>query len=113
MPTAICNDTCLWIANVGCGLTRTALLALEPGARIWLSIEGQLQLFERMRDGADGRSTRGLKPIANSGTVWIDSYAHGITIVELEFVERPADEGAASSKYYPPFDANSKEYLDD
>ncbi len=96
MADAVIMDVCLWIGNVGCGLTRRALLALEPGSRIWLSVDDVPLLFERMQDGLDGRSTHGLKPIGPSKEVWLQRYrTEKVAAVELKFVERPVDRSPA------------------
>ena len=67
MADVFCNDVCLWVKHVGGRDVRTVLLSLDPGSRIWLSLDGEAVQFERMQDGGDGRSTRGFKPLALSG----------------------------------------------
>lgn len=99
MADVMCNDVCLWINHVFCGVTRAALLGLEPGARIWLEVDGAPILFERMQDGSDGRSTRGLKPVGPTAELWRRRFRDEPgSMVELEFVERPTDLGKAADR---------------
>ena len=102
MADATCNDVCLWVKHVGGRDIRTILLSLEPGSQIWLSIDGDAVQFERMQDGADGRSTRGFKPIGSTASAWLDKYVPGQStyIEEIEVIERPSDAGAAGSGFY-------------
>lgn len=102
MADATCKDVCLWVKHVGGRDIRTILLSLEPGSQIWLSIDGDAVQFERMQDGADGRSTRGFKPIGTTASVWLSKYEPGKStyIEEIEVIERPADLGAAGSGFY-------------
>ena len=102
MADAFCRDVCLWAKHVGGRDIRTILLSLEPGSRIWLSLDGEPVQFERMQDHADGRSTRGFKPVGSTASVWLDKYVPGQStyIEEIEVMERPADLGAAVSGFY-------------
>lgn len=94
MADVICDDVCLWIDHVFCGVTRLALLGLEPGSRIWLRVEDERVLFERMQDGSDGRSTRGLKPVGDNADRWRRVFRDEPgTMIEVEFIERPIDDG--------------------
>ena len=101
MPEVFCNDVCLWVKDVGCRQTRVALLALEPGSKVWLCVEGEPILFERMQDGVNGRSTRGFKPVGPSAAIWRTRFREQeVTLLEFDFIERPLDEGKAGSGYY-------------
>lgn len=102
MSDGFCEDACLWVKHLGGRDIRTMLLSLEPGSRIWLSLDGDAVLFERMQDGSDGRSTRGFKPIGPTALVWLSKYVPGesIYIEEIEVIERPADSGTAVSGFY-------------
>lgn len=101
MAEVFCSDVCLWVRDVGCRETRVALLALEPESRVWLEVEGEPILFERMRDGSDGRSTRGFKPAGEAGKRWLKRYREERgALIEFEFIERPLDEDKAGSGYW-------------
>ncbi len=58
MADLLCTRDYIPISFIGCGMTRCALLALEPSSRVWLEIEGEPLLFERMPDGPDGSISR-------------------------------------------------------
>lgn len=93
MADVICKE------HVGCGVTRCALLALEPGSRIWLEVDGEPILFERMEDGIDGRSTRGLKPVGETADLWLKRYRdEPYSMIELDFIERLVDRGRAADR---------------
>ncbi len=102
MADAFCTDVCLWVKDVGGQDLRVLLLSLEPGSRIWLSVDGEAIQFERMADGEDGRSTRGFKPIGETAVLWKNRYLDPARryVEELEVVERPSDAGAAGSGFY-------------
>ncbi|MEY2926841.1 MAG: hypothetical protein RL367_1318, partial [Pseudomonadota bacterium] len=92
------NDDCLWVDDVGCRQTRVALLALEPGSQIWLSVDETPVLFERM---ADEIGIRGYKPVGENAQFWLNRGPDGRPeLLELDFVERPADTDQAGSGYY-------------
>ena len=100
MADLLCTDVCIWISHIGCGFTRRALLGLEPGSRIWLEVEGKPILFERMQDGADGRVTRGLKPVGPSKADWRAIYdEYRGSVVDIHFVERPLDRGRSAERW--------------
>lgn len=101
MAETLCKDVCLWVKDVGCRQTRVTLLSLEPGSRIWISVEGEPIQFERMADGSDGRSTRGFRPVGLTADRWLRRYRESRgELVEIELTERPLDEGKAGSGYY-------------
>ena len=102
MADVFCNDVCLWVKHVGGRDLRTVLLSLDPGSRIWLSLDGKAVQFERMLDGADGRSTRGFKPVGPTAAVWLDKYKPGQSayIEEVEVIERPLDKDGAGTGFY-------------
>ena len=96
MADVIFSEDGLWIADIGCGMMRRALLALETGSRIWLEIEGEAVLFERMAD-VDGESKLGLKPVGETAALWANAAERASCVMpEVEFIERPADRGKAS-----------------
>jgi hypothetical protein len=100
MAKVICKDVCLWVKHVGCPQTRVMLLALEPGSQVWLSVAGQPILFERMKDGTDGRSTRRFNPVGETRKLWLQHYEEQKeALLDFEFVERPLDAGKAGSGY--------------
>ena len=92
----------LCISDIGCGLTRRALLGLEPGSRLWLEIEGVPLLFEHVADGEDGRSTPFLKPIMESAELWMGLCASlPAMAMQFDFIERPADRGKSTAHALP------------
>ena len=101
MADLIGDDVCLWVNQVGCRQTRVALLALEPGSRVWLNVEGNPILFERLRDDSDGRSRRGFRPIGDSIATWaMVRRDQRNELLEFDFIERPDDRDAAGTGYY-------------
>jgi hypothetical protein len=99
---AFCQDECLWVKHIGGHDVRVVLLSLDPGSRIWLSFDGVAVQFERMKDGADGRSTRGFRPVGDTAHLWRAMYEPGKAayIEEVEIIERPADKGAVGGGFY-------------
>ncbi len=100
MTDVIHSEDGLWIANIGCGITRCALLALEPGSKIWLEVEGETVLFERMAD-VDNLSQRGLVPVGKTALGWTNARKCSDSIMlKIDFVERPVDIGRRAESIY-------------
>ncbi len=102
MADLFCNDVCLWVKHIGSRQLRVILLSLEPGSKVWLSLDGDAVQFERMQDGADGRSTLGFRPVGDTASLWLDRFKQGKStyIEEVEIIERPVDAGAAGKGFY-------------
>lgn len=85
MPMFV-RDVCLWISDIPSGPDRRMLQSLTPGSQIWIDVEGQPVLIERMKTGKDGRPTLGLKPVGPSARGWLDHYkAGGHVEVEMDW----------------------------
>ena len=107
MADLVCTDICLWVKHVGCRQLRIVLLSLDPGSKIWLSLDGDAVQFERMQNSTDGSSTRGFKPVGETALLWLDRFKQGQTtyIQEVEIIERPLDTDAAGEGFYRQVDA--------
>jgi hypothetical protein len=71
MATVKINDDAIWLKNIeGSSRLQEKIKALRPGEALDLEIDGIVGKWERMRDGADGRPTLGIKPIAEMREVW-------------------------------------------
>lgn len=100
MPELYISRTCIPISHIGCGLTRRFLLGLEPGSRIWLKVENEALLFERMQDEPDGQVIRGLKVVEPSIDAWQRlCREHGGSVVELTATERPLDDARSAERW--------------
>ena len=53
---------------------RRVFCSLEPGSRIWLSVDGEPILFERMLSGGNANGTPGLKPRGATAARWRSFY---------------------------------------
>ena len=86
MTTVFCRDVCLWIADIPSGPDRRMLLGMTPGSRIWIDIDKQPVLFERMKTGSDGRPTNGMKPVGGTARGWLDRFKAGESVeVEMDW----------------------------
>jgi hypothetical protein len=75
MPTMIISDHTIWTKHIenGENLVRR-LSSLEANAPIRLRIDGKPVLFRKMRNGADGRPTPGVRPDEAFKDFWNDLY---------------------------------------
>mgnify|MGYP001810467711 CR=1 FL=1 len=71
------RDNALWLRHIaGAADLQNRLGQIPVNARIALKIDGQRIVFRRMRDGADGRPTMGLRPDDDYKAVWAELYEH-------------------------------------
>lgn len=69
------RDVCLWPKHIhGNSSLKQRLLGLDEGELVKLSIDGFVGVWEKMKDGADGRRTDGLKPIGPAKQHWHSLY---------------------------------------
>jgi hypothetical protein len=102
MADFYCRGEELLVDHIGGRDLRVMLLALEPGARIWLSLDGDVVQFERLADGSDGVSRREFRAIGETAHLWrkrLDDPKLAY-VEELEIVERPKDAGGAAFGFY-------------
>lgn len=65
------RDDSIWIKHIqGDERLRSRISALSAGDVLDLEIDGIVGRWERMRNGADGRPTLGIKPIETMRQVW-------------------------------------------
>lgn len=62
MARVLINDHTIWLKHIESERIARRLTSLKPNAPVALRIEGKPVLFRKMRDGADGRPTPGLRP---------------------------------------------------
>lgn len=65
------RDDSIWVKHIdGDKALRDRLTSLRPGETIELDVGGIVGSWEKMRDGADGRPTSGIKPAGPMREVW-------------------------------------------
>ena len=69
MAQFIILDDAIWSKHLSDQL-RSKVNDLEPGERILLEVDGITGWWERMKNGADGRPTFGIKPVNAMKDVW-------------------------------------------
>lgn len=80
------RDSVIWIKHLhGSGAESLADLwgALSAGALVRLEVDGHEGIWEKMKNGADGRATPGIKPISGAKTAWEATRASGKDLVEV------------------------------
>jgi hypothetical protein len=66
----ICNHS-IWLKHIeNAPQIVTKIESLAPNAPITLQIEDKPVIFRKMRDGADGRPTRGIRPDESFKNYW-------------------------------------------
>ena len=86
----ICDDT-MWATQIEGGKAlKDRILSLAPGEVIELEVDGIVGRWERMRNGTDGRPTKGIKPIGPMKEVWKRLQSRRGEVVEIREV-RTAD----------------------
>lgn len=75
MPTAEINDNTLWFKHIAGDPKLVGYLeTLASEEVLELEVDGVVGTWQRMRDGRDGRPTRGLKPVSTMKRVWDEWY---------------------------------------
>jgi hypothetical protein len=65
------RDSVVWIKHIsGSNNLVDQMNSLEAGEQIELEIDGETGIWERMRDGKDGRPTYGIKPVGPAKDMW-------------------------------------------
>jgi hypothetical protein len=65
------RDDTMWAKQIEGGKAlRERLLGLSPGEIIELEVDGIVGQWEKMRNGKDGRSTPGIKPVGPMREIW-------------------------------------------
>lgn len=96
MAQMIVSDHTIWLKHLqNAEAIVDRLLALEQNAPITLRIDGKPVLFRKMRDGADGRPTQGVRPDEAFKDFWSALYRER----RGERVAIELDEGPASDAY--------------
>jgi hypothetical protein len=86
----ICDDA-MWASQIEGGKAlKDRILSLAPGEVIELEVDGIVGRWERMRNGTDGRPTKGIKPIGPMKEVWKRLQSRRGEVVEIREV-RTAD----------------------
>ncbi len=119
MGMMMIRDNALWVKNIeGDPEIVRRILALPQNAAITLLIEEKPVLFRKMRDGADGRPTNGLRPDPAFKLFWdgMQNRRGERVTVRLNSVAPPADPYLASvstilSEWDSPEDAKAYDGL--
>jgi hypothetical protein len=65
------NDDAIWVRSIdGDDALREAILRLRAGEQLALDVDGNVGLWQKMRDGKDGRPTHGIRPIGPMRDIW-------------------------------------------
>jgi hypothetical protein len=81
------RDNSIWLKHVeGDAALKKRLSDLAPGETIDLEVDGIVGRWERMKVGKDGRTTDGIKPIAEMREVWARLQRNRGRIVDIREV---------------------------
>src|ERR1700684_3386715 len=81
------SDDAIWAKQIEGGKAlKDRILSLAPGEVIELEVDGIVGRWERMRNGKDGGSTKGIKPIGPMKEVWKRLQARRGEVVEIREV---------------------------
>ena len=76
MAQTAVQDVVIWAKHIhGADGVRDRILALDGGEAIDLVIDGWRGPWVRMKDGADGRPTPGLRPVGRTRRFWSELFA--------------------------------------
>jgi len=82
------RDDSMWAKQIEGGKAlKDRIIALAPGEVIELEVDGIVGSWEKMRDGKDGRSTMGIKPIGPMREIWKRFQARRGDVVEVREVK--------------------------
>jgi len=85
------TDDSIWAKQIeGAKALKERILSLSPGELIELEIDGIVGQWEKMRNGKDGRATKGIKPVGPMKEVWKRFQARRGELVQVREV-RTAD----------------------
>lgn len=71
MPTAPIRDNAVWFKHIeGDPHFVRYLESLESEAVLELEVDGVVGTWQRMRDGRDGRRTKGIRPVSTMKRIW-------------------------------------------
>lgn len=85
------TDDSIWAKQIeGAKALKERILSLSPGELIELEIDGIVGQWEKMRNGKDGRTTKGIKPVGPMKEVWKRFQARRGELVQVREV-RTAD----------------------
>ena len=78
------SDNSIWLKHIENDRPlRDRLASLRAGQTVELEIAGVVGTWERMRDGADGRPTEGIRPIDAMKRVWTQMQSSRGQIVDI------------------------------
>jgi hypothetical protein len=81
------RDDAIWIKQIdGDEGLRKRILAMPQGNVIELEVDGVPGQWEKMRDGRDGRTTHGLKPIGPMREIWRKMQTNRGSVVPIRAV---------------------------
>lgn len=87
MGTVEIRDHSIWLPHIeGDRKLRERIESMNAGDTLDLEIDGIVGRWERMRDGADGRPSLGIKPIADMKRVWAEMQKRRSEIVTIREV---------------------------
>ncbi len=90
MTRVLINDHTIWLKHIDSDRIARRLSSLKSNAPVALRIDGKPVLFRKMRDGADGRPTPGIRPDETFKDFWNALYRErrGET-VEIDLADEP------------------------
>ncbi len=95
MAQTIITDHTIWFKHISSERIVGVLANLKPNAPIALRVDGRPVVFRRMRDGADGRPTPGIRPDEAFKDFWNSLYRER----RGEAVEVDLDEAPSADPY--------------
>jgi hypothetical protein len=85
------TDDTIWAKQIEGGKAlKDRILSLSPGEIIELEVDGIVGRWEKMRNGGDGRPTKGIKPVGPMKEIWKRFQSRRGEVVEVREV-RTAD----------------------
>ena len=70
MKTVEIRDDVIWLKHVNDDEIRRQLSELPASRRLRLKVAGRVGVWEKMKDGSDGRPTQGFKPVGETHAYW-------------------------------------------
>jgi hypothetical protein len=74
MTTTVIRDSAIWFKHLSDPNLQARLEGLDSEALLDLEVDGVVGQWQRMKDGADGRPTFGLRPVGAMRQVWARWY---------------------------------------
>lgn len=99
MTTVEVRDDVIWLKHLNDELIGRELSILPAGRRLRLKVAGRVGIWEKMKDGSDGRPTPGLRPVGEARAQWAKLQEHRGEEVDFE-VLGPVGGGAGTAELH-------------